>query len=415
MQSASRALTVSGPHAGEHPGEQLQRLDQVAPGAAGLGWRPPAPCAAVTRPAPAAGDWASAGRWRSCSPPPAGRRARSRVRRSRVRPAARRCCRGPRGRWTSPAVAPHGDRLSRFHGNFRYATFRIEMRETRMAPTPPAGYRAWLGLGLLTLPLFVLAVDASVLYLAASHIGAALAPSASAMAVDPRQLRLPDRRLSGDHGLRRRPNRTPTAVAAGGRGFALLSGLAAYAPNPELLIGARALLGVAGATLMPSTLAPDPDPVPGRPPPHHRDRGLDDHLLRRGGARPGDRRGAADRVLVGRGVPARGTGDAAGPAPRTLATAGEPGHRTGPGRPGQCPAVGRLGDRPGVRDEDHGRHRTDRRGVGVPHHRRPARTAVPTPATAPVPSAGRRGPVRGARVPDRPDAAPAGESSRSPR
>ena len=43
-----------------------------------------------------------------------------------------------------------------------------------MTLTPQVGYRAWLGLGLLTLPLFVLALDASVLYLAAPHIGAAL-------------------------------------------------------------------------------------------------------------------------------------------------------------------------------------------------------------------------------------------------
>ncbi|MDA0637863.1 DHA2 family efflux MFS transporter permease subunit [Nonomuraea sp. MCN248] len=37
--------------------------------------------------------------------------------------------------------------------------------------------------------------------------------------------------------------------------FAAASALTAYAPNPELLIAARALLGVAGATIMPSTLA----------------------------------------------------------------------------------------------------------------------------------------------------------------
>ena len=47
-----------------------------------------------------------------------------------------------------------------------------------MAPTARADHRAWWGLGLLTLPLFVLALDNSVMYLAASHIAAALSPSA---------------------------------------------------------------------------------------------------------------------------------------------------------------------------------------------------------------------------------------------
>ncbi|MFI6319516.1 MFS transporter [Nonomuraea sp. NPDC050556] len=37
--------------------------------------------------------------------------------------------------------------------------------------------------------------------------------------------------------------------------FSAASALTAYAPNPELLIAARALLGVAGATIMPSTLS----------------------------------------------------------------------------------------------------------------------------------------------------------------
>jgi MFS transporter, DHA2 family, multidrug resistance protein len=41
----------------------------------------------------------------------------------------------------------------------------------------------------------------------------------------------------------------------GGAAFAVASVIAAYAPTAQALIGARALLGVAGATLMPSTLA----------------------------------------------------------------------------------------------------------------------------------------------------------------
>jgi DHA2 family multidrug resistance protein-like MFS transporter len=41
----------------------------------------------------------------------------------------------------------------------------------------------------------------------------------------------------------------------GGTAFALASVLAAYSSSAEMLIATRALLGVAGATLMPSTLA----------------------------------------------------------------------------------------------------------------------------------------------------------------
>ena len=44
-------------------------------------------------------------------------------------------------------------------------------------------------------------------------------------------------------------------LLAGAAAFGAASVVTAYAPNPELLIAARALLGVAGATIMPSTLS----------------------------------------------------------------------------------------------------------------------------------------------------------------
>ncbi|MFF5109277.1 BTAD domain-containing putative transcriptional regulator [Streptosporangium sp. NPDC000509] len=40
-----------------------------------------------------------------------------------------------------------------------------------------------------------------------------------------------------------------------GEEFGAASAVTAYAPTPELLIAARVLLGVAGATIMPSTLS----------------------------------------------------------------------------------------------------------------------------------------------------------------
>jgi MFS transporter, DHA2 family, multidrug resistance protein len=44
-------------------------------------------------------------------------------------------------------------------------------------------------------------------------------------------------------------------LLTGGAVFGIASVLAAYATSPEMLIAARALLGIAGATLAPSTLA----------------------------------------------------------------------------------------------------------------------------------------------------------------
>ncbi|MDO3646373.1 MFS transporter [Nocardia mangyaensis] len=120
---------------------------------------------------------------------------------------------------------------------------------------PKAGRREWFGLALLTLPLLVLAFDVSVLYLAAPQLTADLAPTAV------QQLWILDiygfliagflvtMGSLGDRIGRRR------LLLIGGAAFAAASVLAAFAPSAELLIAARALLGIAGATLMPSTLA----------------------------------------------------------------------------------------------------------------------------------------------------------------
>jgi DHA2 family multidrug resistance protein-like MFS transporter len=118
-----------------------------------------------------------------------------------------------------------------------------------------AGFREWCGLAVLALPLLVLAMDVSVLYLAAAEISADLRPSAT------QQLWILDvygffiggflltMGTVGDRIGRRR------LLLIGGAAFAVASVIAAYAPTAEALIAARALLGVAGATLMPTTLA----------------------------------------------------------------------------------------------------------------------------------------------------------------
>lgn len=118
-----------------------------------------------------------------------------------------------------------------------------------------AGPRQWAGLGLLALPTALLGLDVTVLYLVAPSMVADLTPSA------PQLLWIMDAYgffiagflitmgTLGDRIGRRR------LLMIGMAAFAAVSVFAAFAPTAELLIVARALLGVAGATLMPSTLS----------------------------------------------------------------------------------------------------------------------------------------------------------------
>ncbi|MEU4469864.1 MFS transporter [Micromonospora sp. NPDC023888] len=120
---------------------------------------------------------------------------------------------------------------------------------------PAAGRREWIGLAVLALPTLLLALDLSVLYLALPSLSADLGADST------QQLWITDAYgflvagflvtmgTLGDRVGRRR------LLLIGAAAFAVVSVVAAYAPNPPLLIAARALLGVAGATLMPSTLA----------------------------------------------------------------------------------------------------------------------------------------------------------------
>lgn len=124
----------------------------------------------------------------------------------------------------------------------------------RAAPAR-AGTREWLGLAVLAIPTLLIAVDASVLLLALPHVTADLMPTGNQMLwiIDIYGFFVAGFLVTmgslGDRIGRRR------LLLIGAAGFAAASALAAFSTSPEMLILARAALGVAGATLMPSTLA----------------------------------------------------------------------------------------------------------------------------------------------------------------
>ncbi|MFI6921001.1 MFS transporter [Nonomuraea spiralis] len=118
-----------------------------------------------------------------------------------------------------------------------------------------AGRKQWIGLAVLVLPVLLISVDLHVLSYALPFISASLAPSGSQLLwiidVYPFMLAgllLPMGTL-GDRVGRRR------LLMAGAAAFGAASAIAAFSPSADLLIATRALLGVGGATLMPSTLS----------------------------------------------------------------------------------------------------------------------------------------------------------------
>jgi len=129
---------------------------------------------------------------------------------------------------------------------------------------PRATRRAWLGLAILALPTLLLSLDVSVLYLALPQMSADLGASSTEQLwiLDIYSFLLAGFLVTmgtlGDRIGRRR------LLLIGGAAFGLASVMAAYSTSAEMLIASRALLGVAGATLAPSTMAlirnmfPDP-------------------------------------------------------------------------------------------------------------------------------------------------------------
>ncbi|WP_062213993.1 MFS transporter [Streptomyces sp. NBRC 109706] len=121
--------------------------------------------------------------------------------------------------------------------------------------TERAGTREWVGLGVLALPTLLLALDISVLHLAAPHLSADLGATSSELLwiLDVYGFMIAGFLVTmgtlGDRIGRRK------LLMIGATAFGVASVVAAYASSPLMLIITRALLGVAGATLMPSTLA----------------------------------------------------------------------------------------------------------------------------------------------------------------
>jgi MFS transporter, DHA2 family, multidrug resistance protein len=122
-------------------------------------------------------------------------------------------------------------------------------------PDTRAGRREWIALGVLTLPALLVSMDLSVLFMAAPWLTADLSPTGPQLLwiMDAYGFLMAGLLLTmgalGDRIGRRR------LLLLGAMAFGATSVLAANAPTAELLVLARALLGVSGATLAPSTLA----------------------------------------------------------------------------------------------------------------------------------------------------------------
>ncbi len=128
---------------------------------------------------------------------------------------------------------------------------------TDTVPDTPerAGKKEWTALAVLSLPAMLIVMDLTILHLAVPQLSADLRPSSSQLLwiTDVYGFLIAGFLITmgslGDRIGRRR------LLLSGAAAFGVASVLAAYSTSPEMLIVTRALLGVAGATLMPSTLS----------------------------------------------------------------------------------------------------------------------------------------------------------------
>ncbi|WP_040779968.1 MFS transporter [Nocardia pneumoniae] len=130
-----------------------------------------------------------------------------------------------------------------------------DVRAVGTAPTTVGSRRAWLGLAVLLLPVLLVSMDISVLFLALPTLTVDLDPSADQQLwiLDIYGFLIAGLLITmgnlGDRVGRR------TILLAGATVFGIASVIAAFAPSAGVLIAARALMGIGGATLLPSSLA----------------------------------------------------------------------------------------------------------------------------------------------------------------
>jgi len=121
--------------------------------------------------------------------------------------------------------------------------------------SPRAGRREWIGLAVLALACVLYAMDLTVLHLAVPSLSADLKPSSTQLLwiVDIYGFLVAGSLITmgtlGDRIGRRR------LLLSGAAAFGVASVLAAFSTSAGMLIASRALMGVAGATLAPSTLS----------------------------------------------------------------------------------------------------------------------------------------------------------------
>ncbi|MEV0646453.1 MFS transporter [Phytomonospora sp. NPDC050363] len=129
------------------------------------------------------------------------------------------------------------------------------MSSRTIETVPKAGIRQWLGLAALALPTLLIALDQSVLFLALPHLAEGLNPTGTQMLwiMDVYGFLIAGFLITmgtlGDRIGRRK------LLMIGAAAVGATSLLAAYSGSAEQLIVARGLLGIAAATLMPSSLA----------------------------------------------------------------------------------------------------------------------------------------------------------------
>jgi MFS transporter, DHA2 family, multidrug resistance protein len=120
---------------------------------------------------------------------------------------------------------------------------------------PRAGRREWIGLAVIALPCLLYSMDLTVLNLAVPSLSADLKPSSAQLLwiVDIYGFMIAGSLITmgtlGDRIGRRR------LLLLGAAAFGAASVIAAFSRSAEMLIATRALLGIAGATLAPSTLS----------------------------------------------------------------------------------------------------------------------------------------------------------------